>query len=243
MVCYIGLSAWFLYIGLSAWCCAGGAWVNSVSYGDDIHGVTCTHGNCSSDTVGGMSRICWTSWGVYEKKVSLIANTHRILNLVKKKMYWSTATKTVCMLVRPQQSQGRYSTRVRLGNQELGFIQEFRYLKDISWLQTVDMLRILEKNSWGKMLLGRCWSGSSHLHLLRQISYCSSHIVTLFMDVLFGVIHSRTLLENLLRVLVTHSCVLLTSPDTPSRVWHLRWTQLTIWMWRYMNLLTAWWAE
>ena len=37
-------------------------------------------------------------------------------------------TKTVCMLVRPKQSQGRYSTRVRLGNEELGLVQEFRYL-------------------------------------------------------------------------------------------------------------------
>ena len=36
-------------------------------------------------------------------------------------------TKTVCMLVRPKQSQGRFSTRVRLGNEELRFV-EFRYL-------------------------------------------------------------------------------------------------------------------
>ena len=31
-------------------------------------------------------------------------------------------TKTVCMLVRPKQSQGQYSTRVRLGNEELSFV-------------------------------------------------------------------------------------------------------------------------
>ena len=37
-------------------------------------------------------------------------------------------TKTVCMLVRPKQSQCRYSTRVRLGNEELSFVEEFRYL-------------------------------------------------------------------------------------------------------------------
>ena len=35
--------------------------------------------------------------------------------------------KTVCMLVRPKQLQGRYSTRLRLGNEELGFVEEFRY--------------------------------------------------------------------------------------------------------------------
>ena len=45
-----------------------------------------------------------------------------------------------------------------------------------------------------------CWSGNSHLHLLKQKSNCSSHILTQFMDVLFGVIHSRTLLESLLSV-------------------------------------------
>ena len=72
------------------------------------------------------------------------------------------------------------------------------------------------------MLLVICWTESSHLHLLRQKPNCSSHIVTPFMYVLFGVIHSRTLLENLLSVLVTHSSVLLTSPDTPARVWYLR---------------------
>ena len=72
------------------------------------------------------------------------------------------------------------------------------------------------------MLLAICWSGSSRLHLLRQKSNCSSRIVTPTMDVHFGIIHSRTLLENLLPVIVTHSSVLLMFPDTPARVWHLR---------------------
>ena len=66
------------------------------------------------------------------------------------------------------------------------------------------------------MQLAIFWSGISHLHLLRQKSNCSSHIVTQFMDVLFGVMHSRTLLENLLSVIVAHSNILLTSPDTPA---------------------------
>ena len=37
-------------------------------------------------------------------------------------------TKTVSMLVQPKQSQGRYSIRVRLGNEELSHVEEFRYL-------------------------------------------------------------------------------------------------------------------
>ena len=40
-------------------------------------------------------------------------------------------TKTVCMLVRPKQSQGRYSTRLCLGNVELGQVYEFRYVGHI----------------------------------------------------------------------------------------------------------------
>ena len=40
-------------------------------------------------------------------------------------------TKTVCMLVRPKQSQGQFSTRVTLGNEELSFVEEFRYLGHI----------------------------------------------------------------------------------------------------------------
>ena len=53
------------------------------------------------------------------------------------------------------------------------------------------------------MHLAICWSGSSNLHLLRQKPNYLSHIVTQFMDVLFGVIHTRTLSENLLSVIDT----------------------------------------
>ena len=40
-------------------------------------------------------------------------------------------TKTVCMLVRPKQSQDRFSTRVRLGNEELSIAGEFHFLLHI----------------------------------------------------------------------------------------------------------------
>ena len=99
-------------------------------------------------------------------------------------------TKTVCMLVQPKKSQGRYSTRVGLGKEELSYVNEFRY----TWLQTVEMIKILKNNSGGKMQLAICWAGSSNLHLRRQKSNSSSYIVTQFMDVLIGVIHSTTLL-------------------------------------------------
>ena len=35
------------------------------------------------------------------------------------------------MRVRPKQSQGQFSTRVKLGNEELSFVEEFRYLGHI----------------------------------------------------------------------------------------------------------------
>ena len=50
----------------------------------------------------------------------------------------------------------------------------------------------------------------THDHRDGKKSNCSSRIAIPFMDVHFGVIHSRTLLENLLSVIVTHSSVLLT---------------------------------
>ena len=42
-------------------CNMGGAWVNSLSETDDMGILNCTHGKCFSDTLGGISRICWTS--------------------------------------------------------------------------------------------------------------------------------------------------------------------------------------
>ena len=47
-------------------------------------------------------------------------------------------TKTICMLVRPKQSQGQFSTRVRIGNEELCFVEEFRYLGHIMTVDSRD---------------------------------------------------------------------------------------------------------
>ena len=110
---------------------------------------------------------------------------------------------------------------------------------DISWLQTVEMIRMLKKqfrrqNTVGNMLVRKFSFAPNEAKIQLFKSHCYP-----FMDVHFGVIHSRTQLENLLSVIVTHSSVLLTSPDTPARVWHLRWMQLTISMWCSANLPTA----
>ena len=72
------------------------------------------------------------------------------------------------------------------------------------------------------MQLAICWSGSYHLHQRRKKSNCSFLILTQFMGVLFGVIHTTTLKENLPSAKIAHSCGVLTRPDTPAQVWHMR---------------------
>ena len=85
-------------------CYVGGAWVNTLSYADDM--VLLAHTATALQT---LLEVCPPYAGPHD----IVYNT----------------TKTVCMLVRPMQSQGRYSTRVRLGNEELSFFEEFRYLR------------------------------------------------------------------------------------------------------------------
>ena len=80
----------------------GGAWVNSLSYGDDMVLLAST-----VTALQTLFELCHAYAGPHD----IIYNT----------------TKTVCMLVQPEQSQGRYSTRVRLENEELSFVEEFRY--------------------------------------------------------------------------------------------------------------------
>ena len=104
-------------------CYVGGTWVNSLTHADDM--VLLVPTVTAHQTLLEVCR-------AYGEPQDIVYNT----------------TKTVCMLVRPKQSQGWFSTRVRLGNVSLSFIKE----------------------------------------------------------------------------LVTHSSVLLTSPDTSARLWHLRWT-------------------
>ena len=84
-------------------CYVGGVWVNSLSYADDM--VLLAPNVTALQT---LLEVCRAYAGPHD----IVYNT----------------TKTVCMLVRPNQSQGQYSTRVKLGNEELCFVQEFRYL-------------------------------------------------------------------------------------------------------------------
>ena len=86
-----------------AGCHVAGTWVNSLSYADDIVLL--------APTVSALQTLL--------EVCRAYAGPHDIVYITMK---------TVCTLVRPKQSQGRYSTRVRLGNEELSFVEEFRFL-------------------------------------------------------------------------------------------------------------------
>ena len=87
-------------------CYVGGAWVNSLSYADDMVLLAPT-----VTALQTLVEVCRAYAGPHD----IVYNT----------------IKTVCILVRPKQSQGRFSTRVRLGNEELSFVDKFRYLGHI----------------------------------------------------------------------------------------------------------------
>ena len=61
------------------------------------------------------------------------------------------------MLVRPKESQGRNSTRVTLGNEELSFVEEFRYLGHVMTADFRDYKDITKQfrrqNAVGNMLV------------------------------------------------------------------------------------------
>ena len=87
-------------------CYVGGAWVNSLSDAGDmvLFAPTVT-------ALQTLLEVCRAYAGPHD----IVYNT----------------TKTVCILVRPKQSQGGFSTRVWLGNEELSFAEEFRHLGHI----------------------------------------------------------------------------------------------------------------
>ena len=84
----------------------GGAWVNSLSYVGDMVLLAPT-----VTALQTLLEVCCAYAGPHD----IVYNT----------------SKTVCMLVRPKQSQGQFSRRVRLGNEDLSFVEEFRYLGHI----------------------------------------------------------------------------------------------------------------
>ena len=87
-------------------CYVGGAWVNSPGYADEMVLLAPT-----VTALKTLLEVCRAYAGPHD----IVYNT----------------TNTVRILVRPKHSEGRFSTRVRLGNEELSFVKEFRYLGQI----------------------------------------------------------------------------------------------------------------
>ena len=133
-------------------------------------------------------------------------------------LYATQRKQYVCWL---DQSNHRVGTQQESGSEIRNLALSRSIVTQDIWLQTVEMIRILKKQFMRQNALGYMMVRKFSFAPLEVKFNCSSHIFTPYMDVLFGVIHTRTQLENLnVSVIVTHSSVLLTSPDTPARVWH-----------------------
>ena len=80
------------------------------------------------------------------------------------------------MLVRPNQSQGQFSTRVRLGNEELSFVEEFRYLEHIMTAHCRDDKDIKKQsrrqNALGNMLVKKFSFAPIEVKIQLFKSYC-----------------------------------------------------------------------
>ena len=84
--------------------------------------------------------------------------------------------KTVYMLVQPKQSQGRYSTRVRLGDEELNFVDQFRYLGHVMTADCRDdndvVKQFRRQNTVGNMLVRKFSFAPIEAKIQLFKSYC-----------------------------------------------------------------------
>ena len=129
----------------------GGAWVNSLSYADDMVLLAPT-----ATAFWRLLEVCRSYAGPHD----IVYNT----------------TKTVCMLVRPKQSQGQYSTRVRLRNEELSFVQEFCYLGHVMTTDCQDdndiKKQFMGQNAVGNMIVRKFSFAPIEAKIRLFKSYC-----------------------------------------------------------------------
>ena len=115
------------------------------------------------------------------------------------------------MLVWPKESQGLFSTRVWLGNVELSFVKEFHYVAHIMTADCRDdkdiKKQFTRQNVVGNMLVRKF----SFSPIEAKIQLFKWYCYPIYGCALWC-IHSRTLLENLLSVIVTHSNVFINVP-------------------------------
>ena len=169
-------------------CYVGGPWVNSLSYADDMVLL--------APTVTALQTIL--------EVCRLYAGHHDIVY---------NTTKTVCKLVSPKETQRRFSTRVSLGNEELSFVEEFRYLGQIMTVDCRDDKDIKKQfrrqNAVGNMLVRK----SSFPPIEAKIQLFKSYCCHIYECALWS--HSFQYSKR--KLTVSYS-----DPDTPARVWHLR---------------------
>ena len=175
--------------------CVGGAWGNSLSYAVDM--VLVAHTVAAFQTLMEECR-------AYAEPHDIVYNTK----------------KTVCMLVRPKQSQGRYSTRVRLGDEELSFVDEFRYLGHMMTAGCRDdkvVVKQFRRKNAVYYLLVRKFSFAPMEAKIQLFRYCYP---------IYGcALWSHSYQNSIRKLTVSYSDTsndLLMSPDTPARVRHLR---------------------
>ena len=139
--------------------------------------------------------------------------------------------KTVCMLVRPKQSQGRVSTKVRLGNEEHSFLEEFRYLGHIMNADCRDDKDIKKqyrrKNADGNMLARKLSFAPIEIKIQLFKSYCYP---------IHGYALWRHSFQNCIPDTVTH---LINIPRYTSWSLSFAMNAITISLWCYANLPTA----
>ena len=129
----------------------------------------------------------------------------------------------------------------RLGNEELSFVEKFCYLGLVMIVNCRDdkdiKKQFMRQNAVGNMLLMKF----SFAPIESKVQV-SSHIVTPFMDVLFGVIHSRTLIK----LPVSYSDTFKHLINVPRYTWSILafamngTNHINV---VFRNLPTAWWAE
>ena len=119
-----------------------------------------------------------------------------------------------------KQSQSRYSTRVRLWNEELFFVAQIRYLGHVMTADCRDDNDIKKEfrrqNADGNKLVRKF----SFAPMEEKIQLFKPYCYQIYGCALWR--HSyQNVIKNLLSVIVTHSSVVLMSLDTPARVWHI----------------------
>ena len=126
------------------------------------------------------------------------------------------------MLVRPKQSQDRFSARVMLGNEEFSFIGEFRYLGHIMTADCRDNKDIKKQFRKQNAVINMLIRKLSFAPIETKIQLFKSYCYLIYGCALWRHSFQNSIRKLAVRVILTHSIVLLTSSDTPARVWHLR---------------------